>query len=85
MSYNPYEVWDTYFERNPSKVIDTSPTGVVISGLDSWGMLIKRESYGHKRSKFGWDVDHIQRRRDDGTDDLGNLRPLYIQNNRLRN
>ena len=64
-------------------------TGTPISGYDSkmWrrdkcGHAIKRADYGNTKSEYGWEVDHIKPVAKGGSDDLGNLQPLYWETNR---
>ena len=50
---------------------------------DSWrkdecNVWIKRDDYGNRNSKYGWEIDHIS---PGGSDKLSNLRPLQWQNN----
>lgn len=52
---------------------------------DAFGKEIDKAAYGDTNSEYGWDVDHIVRLRDGGSNETGNLRPLHIKNNRLRN
>ncbi|MCK4822896.1 HNH endonuclease [bacterium] len=45
---------------------------------------IRKENYGNRDSIYGWEIDHIRRVSDGGTDDISNLRPLQWQNNLAR-
>lgn len=45
---------------------------------DKCGAPIKREDYGNRESKYGWEIDHIN---PDGSDNLENLQPLQWKNN----
>lgn len=85
MSYDQLKVWDNYFENNPKDILERSITGKVLKGFDCRGTQIARQSYGQEGSEYGWDVDHINRRRSGGGNNLANLRPMHIQNNRSRN
>ena len=49
---------------------------------DDDGNPIKRNEYGNRDSKHGWEIDHIN---PDGGDFLSNLRPLYWKTNVQRN
>jgi len=62
--------------------------GTVVSGYDKnvWrkdqcGAWIKRDRYGDRDSKYGWEIDHIKPSSDGGGDELSNLRPLQWENN----
>jgi len=48
---------------------------------DAAGNLIYKPSYG-KNSEKGWEVDHKNPVSQDGTDNLRNLQPLQIDENR---
>lgn len=62
--------------------------GTIVSGDDSkvfrkdyckaW---ILRNEYGNRKSKFGWEIDHIKPVSSGGGDELSNLRPLHWENN----
>ncbi|MDD3005841.1 HNH endonuclease signature motif containing protein [Flavobacterium sp.] len=45
---------------------------------DAW---IKRNEYGNRNSNYGWEIDHITPKSNDGGDELSNLRPLQWENN----
>ncbi len=48
---------------------------------DQCGALIKKDAYGNRQSKYGWEIDHIKPQSEGGTDVLSNLRPLHWKNN----
>ena len=48
---------------------------------DCCGAWINREQYGNRDSEYGWEIDHITPRSNDGPDCLSNLRPLHWYNN----
>lgn len=52
---------------------------------DECGSLIKYDEYGNRDSDYGWEIDHIVRPKDGGSNDLSNLRPLQWENNVKRN
>ena len=52
---------------------------------DDYGSCMKKSQHGDRKSKYGWEVDHIKSVADGGTDDLLNLRPLQWKNNVRRN
>lgn len=49
---------------------------------DKCGKPIKYSEHGNTKSKFGWEIDHINPKANGGTDDLDNLQPLQWENNR---
>ncbi|EMD0828582.1 HNH endonuclease [Morganella morganii] len=51
---------------------------------DQCGAWIQKSKYGHRDSKYGWEVDHITAVANSGTDILSNLRPLHWGNNSSR-
>jgi len=46
---------------------------------DICGAWIKRSDYGNRESEFGWEIDHIDKNRENN--DIRNLRPLQWKNN----
>ena len=51
---------------------------------DDYGTLIYRYDYGNRRSRYGWEKDHIILKSEGGSDELLNLRPLHWYNNVIR-
>lgn len=51
---------------------------------DQCGAWIKKQAYGDRSSKYGWEIDHIQPSSEDGPDCLSNMRPLHWGNNASR-
>ena len=49
--------------------------------IDAFGRPMIYEHYGRRDLNTGWEVDHIKRVRDGGTDDYSNLRPLNWRSN----
>ncbi|MDW3195858.1 MAG: HNH endonuclease signature motif containing protein [Cytophagales bacterium] len=47
---------------------------------DPCGAWIKKDQYGEK-TEYGWSVDHAFPKKNGGTDDLENLRPMQHKNN----
>ncbi len=48
---------------------------------DKCGAKIKKAEYGCRQFQYGWEIDHIQPKDDEGSDDLSNLQPLHWKNN----
>jgi hypothetical protein len=48
---------------------------------DQCGAWIARNQYGNRKSKYGWEIDHITPQSKGGGDENSNLRPLQWQNN----
>ena len=48
---------------------------------DQFGNVIRFEHYGNRNSVAGWEIDHIVRVSDGGTDSLVNLRPIHWKAN----
>ncbi len=47
---------------------------------DTCSAWIRREYYGNRTSKYGWEIDRIIPLSAKGSDDLSNLRPLQWEN-----
>ena len=52
--------------------------------VDDYGNAILRHQYGNRNSAYGWEIDHILRLENGGTDSLSNLRPLQWRVNAAR-
>ena len=52
--------------------------------VDDYGNAMLRKQYGNRKSEYGWEVDHIVRAEDGGSDALTNLRPLQWRANAAR-
>ena len=50
---------------------------------DICGATIRKGDYG-KRSRYGWEIDHIYPVKLGGSDDPVNLQPLHWKNNRAK-
>ncbi len=48
---------------------------------DACNAWIQRSQYGNRDSIYGWEIDHIKPKSDNGTDEISNLRPLHWENN----
>lgn len=48
---------------------------------DACNAWIQRSQYGNRDSIYGWEIDHIKPKSENGTDEISNLRPLHWQNN----
>ncbi|WP_083202390.1 HNH endonuclease signature motif containing protein [Stappia indica] len=56
-------------------------TGPAEYATDDYGKLLRRQDYGDRSSRYGWEIDHIVPKALGGTDDLSNLRPLHCSSN----
>lgn len=68
-----------------STIEDVWRKGRIVSGYDSntWrkdacGAWMKRNEYGNRDNKYGWEIDHVN---PNGSDTLINLQPLQWENN----
>ncbi|MGD9901268.1 MAG: HNH endonuclease [Spirochaetales bacterium] len=52
--------------------------------LDVYGTEIQKSAYGNEHSELGWNIDHIIPLARGGSDDISNLQPLSIANNRRK-
>ncbi len=52
---------------------------------DFKGNVIKKGEHGNRKSKYGWEIDHIKTKANGGGDGLSNLRPLQWEANLARN
>lgn len=48
---------------------------------DECGAIIHFDEYGNRNSDYGWEIDHICPKSENGKNDLKNLRPLQWKNN----
>lgn len=48
---------------------------------DQCGAWISWAQHGNRKSKYGWEIDHITPLSKGGTNAIGNLRPLQWENN----
>ncbi|MDC9722913.1 MAG: HNH endonuclease signature motif containing protein [Urechidicola sp.] len=48
---------------------------------DQCGAWMTRNQYGNRKSKYGWEIDHITVQSKGGGHELSNLRPLQWENN----
>ena len=51
---------------------------------DCCGAWIKRDAYGDRDSRYGWEIDHIEPSSKGGDDIISNARPLHWKNNASR-
>ncbi|TGK42469.1 HNH endonuclease signature motif containing protein [Leptospira andrefontaineae] len=64
------KVWEKGKEASPNDPKDWRK--------DECTAWMKRNEYGNRNSKYGWEIDHINPK---GSDELSNLRPLQWENN----
>ncbi len=67
---------DTIFAK--AKITNKSNRRIDINGRE-----IDRASYGQEKSKFGWNVDHIDENRNNN--EISNLQPLHYQSHLEKN
>lgn len=48
---------------------------------DYAGAWIRRDQYGDRNTKYGWEIDHCQPKSQGGGDEISNLYPLHWRNN----
>lgn len=53
--------------------------------VDDFKLAIKRSEYGKRNTKYGWEIDHIKPKSQNGSDHISNLRPLHWRKNIQRN
>ena len=51
---------------------------------DYAGAWIRRDQYGQRNAKYGWEIDHCKPVSKDGDDSIGNLYPLHWRNNQKK-
>ena len=64
------EVWE---QGTPVEELDAD-----VFRMDAAGALIRRDAYGNRRNRFGWEIDEIVRPADGSTGTA--LRPLFCKN-----
>lgn len=51
---------------------------------DYAGAWIRRDQYGQRNTKYGWEIDHCKPITKGGDDTMGNLYPLHWRNNQKK-
>ena len=65
------KVWENYF-------------GDKDKGTDYRGNLICKAAYNDENSEYGWDIDHVNPKSRGGSNNIKNLKPLLISENRKK-
>ena len=49
--------------------------------MDRYASLMKWSDFGDRKSKYGWEIDHLMPVLHNGSDSMDNLQPLHWKNN----
>ena len=78
------EIIEAVWEKGyPAK--DTKKWPIHIWRVDDFKNAIKRNEHGNRNSDYGWEIDHIIPKSQNGSDHISNLRPLHWVKNVQRN
>ncbi len=81
LSQGAHQRWILSVWQKGKEIPDYSPD---MWRQDDYGNVIRFTDYGDRNSEYGWEIDHIVRVSDGGSDTLSNVRPLHWRANVTR-